>query len=75
MIVKNIVMMNATKKYKDFGSAGLGDDVKDFFKKLNPLEWFKDMQTWVAWFLRIFICIISFLLVGGCVIMLIKTFT
>ena len=67
------------EKYKDFGSAGLGDDTEDFFNKmfknLNPLNWFKDMQEWMAWFLRIFIFIISFLLCGGCLFMLFKAFT
>ncbi len=67
------------EKYKDFGSAGLGDDTEDFFNKmfknLNPLNWFNEMQDWMAWFLRIFIFIISFLLCGGCLFMLIKAFT
>lgn len=67
------------EKYKDFGSGGLGDDTEDFFNKMfkfiNPLEWFKNMEEWVAWFLRIFICIISFLLCGGCVFMIIKALT
>ena len=67
------------KKYEDFGSAGLGDDTENFFNKmfknLNPLEWFKNIEERVAWFLRIFIFIISFLLCGGCIFMLIKAFT
>lgn len=64
------------EKYKDFGSAGLGDGADNFFNNLfnslNPLEWFKDMKTWIAWFLRIFILIISLILCGGCIFMLVK---
>jgi hypothetical protein len=67
------------EKYKDFGSAGLGDDTEDFFNKmfknLNPLNWFNEMQDWMAWFLRIFICIIFFLLCGVCLFMSIKALT
>jgi len=67
------------EKYKDFGSAGLGDDTENFFNKmfksLNPFEWFKNMKGWVAWFLRIFICIIFFLLCGVCLFMSIKALT